>query len=76
MKTRIAAIIPTYNNAATLAEVIEGVTRFLPDIIVVNDGSTDTTADILANRNDCTVISFSENRGKGCALLAGFEKAE
>ncbi len=76
MKTRITAIIPTYNNAATLAEVIERVARFLPDIIVVNDGSTDTTADILANRNDCTVIFFSENRGKGCALLAGFEKAE
>ncbi len=75
VEPRIAVVIPTFNNASTLAGVIDGVKRFVPDIIVVNDGSTDTTEDILSGRHDITVITFPENRGKGRALQAGFEKA-
>ena len=40
-------IIPTYNNDGTLMSVIQGVQKFSEDIIVVNDGSTDRTAEIL-----------------------------
>ena len=42
-------LIPTYNNAGTIAQVIADVKLYAPDIIVVNDGSTDNTAEILKN---------------------------
>lgn len=44
----VCGLIPTYNNAATLAEVVEGVKAHLDYVIVVNDGSDDTTAEVLA----------------------------
>ena len=44
---KTCVIIPTYNNAATLAAVIEDVAQYSDHIIVVNDGSTDHTADIV-----------------------------
>ena len=44
----IIVIIPSYNNGKTLADVIESVRFYAPDILVVNDGSTDETAGILA----------------------------
>ena len=68
-------IIATYNNAGTIAAVIDGAKEHCSQIIVVNDGSTDATAEILGNRNDIILLSFDSNRGKGCALRAGFEKA-
>ncbi|MBP5241451.1 MAG: glycosyltransferase, partial [Bacteroidales bacterium] len=44
---KVCAIIPTYNNAATLPAVVGDVRSFVSDIIVVNDGSTDGTGDFL-----------------------------
>ncbi|HMD68324.1 MAG TPA: DUF2062 domain-containing protein [Chitinivibrionales bacterium] len=76
---RPVAVIPTYNNAGTVASVISETNTYLPDIIVVNDGSTDDTKNILqsiiASNNRIVFINFEENKGKGCALRAGFEKA-
>ena len=46
-KNDILAVIPTYNNEKTLARVIGDVRRYCTDVLVVNDGSTDSTADIL-----------------------------
>ena len=43
-------LMPTYNNAGTLRKVILGVLEYSADVIVVNDGSTDATADILNDR--------------------------
>ena len=47
-RVECAVVIPTYNHAGTLAEVIAGVKRYCADIFVVNDGSTDMTAQLLA----------------------------
>ena len=44
----ILAVIPTYNNEKTLARVIGDVRRYCTDVLVVNDGSTDSTAGIIA----------------------------
>ena len=44
----ILAVIPTYNNEKTLARVIGEVRRYCTDVLVVNDGSTDSTAGILS----------------------------
>lgn len=61
-------IIPTYNNEKTLAAVIDDVGTYIEDIIVVNDGCTDDTADILSRYPDITVITHPVNKGKGTAL--------
>ncbi|WP_320053236.1 DUF2062 domain-containing protein [uncultured Acetobacteroides sp.] len=71
----VVVVIPTYNNHATLLDVIDGVSCYSNDIIVVNDGSTDGTADILAAKQGITLISYTENRGKGHALKIGLRKA-
>ncbi|PZX48705.1 DUF2062 domain-containing protein [Algoriphagus chordae] len=73
MENRVCIIIPTYNNEATLREVISEVLTICPDLLVVNDGSTDSTESILASFPDLDYISYPNNRGKGYALRKGFE---
>jgi len=68
-------IIPTYNNATTIEQVIQGVLTYTTDIIVVVDGSTDNTNEILVKFKDIDVVSYPENVGKGWAIRKGFEKA-
>ncbi|MGE4515173.1 MAG: glycosyltransferase family 2 protein, partial [Chryseobacterium sp.] len=45
---KICVLIPTYNNEKTLKRVIDGVLQYTENIIVVNDGSTDSTQEILS----------------------------
>lgn len=71
----ICIIIPTYNNHKTLKRVLDGVLVFTNHIIAANDGSTDSTASILAEYPQITVISLTKNQGKGNALKLGFRKA-
>jgi glycosyltransferase involved in cell wall biosynthesis len=68
-------IIPTYNNEGTLASVIKDVMEFTPNILVVNDGSTDSTAEILKRFPSVEIISYLPNKGKGYALRQGLKRA-
>lgn len=68
-------LIPTYNNEKTLKKVIDSVRQYSPNIMVVNDGSTDSTSHILAQEKDLHIISYTENRGKGYALKTGLREA-
>lgn len=68
-------LIPTYNNAATLRDVVEGVSAYVGDVIVVNDGSTDSTPEVIESLAGVQVISYEENRGKGHALKTGLRAA-
>ncbi len=70
------AVIPVYNNAGTVGGVIERVKLYVDDVIVVNDGSTDGTGDILAGMHGIDVISYPDNRGKGHALRRGLAAAD
>ncbi|KFF14610.1 DUF2062 domain-containing protein [Chryseobacterium soli] len=72
---KICIVIPTYNNEKTLRRVIDGVLAYTQNIIVVNDGSTDSTPQILKEYPQLAVLSVSENRGKGNGLKTGFRKA-
>jgi len=72
---KVCVLIPTYNNAQTLDQVLQGVLAYTDQVIVVNDGATDTTPDILAGYPQIAVVHFVQNRGKGYALRQGFEKA-
>ncbi|NOS69739.1 MAG: glycosyltransferase family 2 protein [Verrucomicrobia bacterium] len=72
--TQCVAVIPCFNEARHIADVIGGVRAHLPNIIVVDDGSTDATAEI-ANRACVEVLQHTRNLGKGTALRAGFDHA-
>jgi len=72
----ICILVPTYNNEKTLRRVIDGVLEYTDHIIVVNDGSTDTTPLILHSYSQIKVIHLPENKGKGNALKTGFREAE
>jgi len=71
----VCIIIPTYNNEVTLARVINEISAFSQHIIVVNDGSTDRTLEILGGFPFVQLISYKTNRGKGWALRKAFTHA-
>jgi glycosyltransferase involved in cell wall biosynthesis len=66
---RVSFLIPAYNEAATIVEVLDRVDAlpFDKQVIVVDDGSTDGTADLVAAR-DGVLLLRQPNRGKGSAL--------
>ena len=74
-KNRVAVLVPTYNNEQTLAQVLISVLEYSQDVIVVNDGSTDSTTEILHQFPQVNLLSYTPNKGKGYALRKGFERA-
>lgn len=73
--TGCCVIVPTYNNAQTIRQVIDNLLEYTQQIVVVNDGSVDKTPDILRGYDMIHVTGYSKNRGKGVALRTGFKKA-
>lgn len=71
----IVVLLPTYNNGSTLQSVLDAVRMYTSDIIVVNDGSTDNTAEILGGYTGIQVLGYDRNRGKGHALKMGLNEA-
>ncbi len=71
----ICAIIPTYNNAGTIADVVRRTLLQCQDVIVVNDGSTDGTRELLLQTEGITLVDYPRNAGKGTALKRGLRKA-
>ncbi|HWS45329.1 MAG TPA: glycosyltransferase family 2 protein [Acidimicrobiia bacterium] len=80
---KLSVVVPVYNERNTLVEILrrmravelpEGVER---ELIVVDDGSTDGTRDVLQQLGDSTVrvVMHDQNRGKGAALRTGIENA-
>ncbi len=72
MKTFV--VIPAYQAAGTVAQAVAGVKKYVSDIVVVNDGSTDETG-LVAQAAGAKVINHLVNRGYGAALITGTSQA-
>lgn len=71
---RFLVVIPALNAAASVAGVVKASLAHLPDVVVVNDGSTDATPKAAAGAG-ATVLHHPQNLGKGAALKTGFRYA-
>jgi dolichol-phosphate mannosyltransferase len=69
---RFLTAIPVYNEERHVEKVLDEVRRHAADILVVNDGSTDGTAQLLARQDGIQVITHPKNRGYGAALISAF----
>lgn len=80
---KLSIIIPTYNEARTIEKVIRDAyeaaksAEFEPEVVVIDDASTDNTEAIIKNIKNIPIIygRLSHNQGKGAALKTGFLKA-
>lgn len=72
---KCCVIIPTYNNHQTIEKVIGDVLEYTDQLIVVNDGSTDNTQEIISKIEHIDIVSYPKNKGKGYALRQGFKFA-
>ena len=69
------AALPVYNEVNYVDEVLDEVANYARHVLVVDDGSSDGTSELLAGRRDIEVIHHAENRGYGAALRTAFEYA-
>jgi len=74
VKPKVSVVIPAYNEAMSIGEVIANCKAFCDEIIVVDDGSTDDTAEIAKN-SGAVVIRNEKNLGMTKAMQNGFKKA-
>ena len=79
MDLKLTVIIPCYNEVKTIEKVIQRVlaTELVDEVLVVDDGSTDGTRDLLPKlENDVVkIVMHEQNRGKGAAVRTGFANA-
>jgi glycosyltransferase involved in cell wall biosynthesis len=75
IKYNACVLVPTYNNAQVLGEVLRKLLHYTSRVLVVNDGSTDNTIQIINSLPEIQLISYPANKGKGFALRKGFKEA-
>jgi len=75
MTPRYLTALPVYNEQSHLVDVLETVRQYAQDILVVDDGSTDSTPDLLRSEAGIQVVTHSPNRGYGAALQSAFDFA-
>lgn len=75
-KSKIVAVIPVYNEEIFIENTIENIKKInlIDEIIVVDDGSTDKTKEIVS-KLDVTLIEIDKNRGKGYAISKAIDKS-
>jgi glycosyltransferase involved in cell wall biosynthesis len=73
MSTRFLTALPVYNEVHHAGEVLDQVLRYSSDVLVVDDGSTDGTSELLSGRSDIRYLRHEQNQGYGAALRSAFE---
>jgi len=74
-KDRFAFVIPVYNHAATVAQVVEDAQALGFPVFVVDDGSTDNSYDQIKEIAGIQILRHEQNLGKGAAIITGFTAA-
>ena len=74
-KNRICAVIPFFNEEKHLHLLIPEVKKHVDTVILVDDGSTDSSSSTIQLDENVILIKHSTNKGKGAALLTGFKKS-
>ncbi len=74
-KKQFAFVIPVYNHAGTVAQVVKDAQDLGFPVFVVDDGSTDNTYDAIKDIADIQILRHPQNQGKGAAILTGFAAA-
>jgi len=72
MSHRVLTALPVHNEAKHVGPVLDEVCRYSQDVLVVDDGSTDATPELLSRRLDVHVITHETNQGYGGALRTAF----
>ena len=72
---KCCVLIPTYNNSKTIESVIVSTLQYCDEVILVNDGCTDNTKEIIAKYPQLVIVTHEVNQGKGKGLRNGFAKA-
>ncbi len=74
-RPRFLTALPVYNEAEHVTAVLDEVVKYAADVLVVDDGSTDGTRELLAKRTDIHRLHHEQNRGYGAALITAFQHA-
>lgn len=78
-KLTLAAVIPAYNEEKLITKTVETLPSFVDKIILINDGSSDNTLNVVKNlakkNNKIIIIDNKENIGLGSSMVKGFKKA-
>lgn len=75
MPARVLTALPVYNEESHVEGVLAQVRQYTSDILVVDDGSTDSTPDLLQRQPNIATVVHDPNRGYGAALVSAFEYA-
>ncbi len=76
IKDRFSVVIPVFNHEQTVADVVHRTLALDLPVVVVDDGSTDSTYDRIKGIAGIRILRHRSNRGKGAALMTGFSQAE
>ncbi len=74
-KNRACAVIPFFNESATIKEIVARTLDIVDCVIAVDDGSTDSSAAQIKDFERVILIKLADNKGKGFALNAGFKES-
>lgn len=75
MRGRTLTTLPVFNERSHIDEVLDAAVRYSDDVLVVDDGSTDGSSELLDRRRDVVTVRHESNRGYGAALRTAFDYA-